>query len=260
MVALVSVFTHDTTLSPSPSPTPTVRGTPLPKLTPPATPLPILTPTPGTSGTSGASGISLLKLATSSGSEWFLIALGVIVIYLFALWSASFVLKVVTWVLRRIRVNPGEYFYYEMDLHMEAPMKSAAGIDLLEGRVPRQIRERKADGKVKEEGKEEGYDYRALAVLSPAWVIGRGLVFWSAIRAFPRRIQTWWLFGGFERNSYRVERLTKSESLHKLYVEFDMRLGRYRFTIPQAHTAGAGLSDPLRQAGRTPNISFRMCA
>lgn len=192
---------------PQPTATPTPRVGSRPGVRPTSGPAPAPGPTSPLSG--GPVGVStfLHTLANSAGTL-IIVAIILVLIYFVAQAVALVVLRIVSSWLRRARIYWGERFYYEMDLHLEAPLNDAVAVSLLDGNLPPVVfQQAKA---------EEGAKRSLIAWLS-RW--GSSVIAW---------LSRWGLLTGFERNSYRIERMTKSEAMHKLYVEFTLRLPKFR--------------------------------
>lgn len=192
---------------------PQTTATPTPKVAPPPgvrpSPGPAPTPAPTSPLSGGAGGVStfLHTLASSAGTLIF-IAVVLVLIYFLAQALALLVLRIMSSWLRRARIYLGERYYYEMDLHLEAPLDGDVAVALLDEKLPPVVfQHTKA---------EEGTKRSRIARLRRA---GAAVIAWLRRRG---------LITGYERNSYRIERMTKREAMHKLYVEFTLRLPKFR--------------------------------
>lgn len=126
---------------------------------------------------------------------------------------------IIRWLTRVIRrdLRLESQFYYELDAHVDAPFKAETLPSLLHQGIP-----------------------IPPAPLTPFMIIGH------AARTIFRRLQRAIIYSEkatlpempendcrhfvtkYERNSYRVERLEKSEALHKIYVEANLRVNVHR--------------------------------
>lgn len=208
IIALVTQQLRSSGLSlPQAAATPTPKVAPPPGVRPISGPTPAPTPPPPLSG--GTGGISdFLHFLASSAGTLIIIAIVLVLIYFVAQLLAVGTLRLVSSGLRRARIYLGERYYYEMDLHLEAPLDGDVAVALLDEKLPPVVFQH---AKVEEGAKRSRFArLRRAGATVIAWLRRRGLI------------------TGFERNSYRIERMTKREAMHKLYVEFTLRLPKFR--------------------------------
>ena len=124
-----------------------------------------------------------------------------------------------------LRIPLGNRYYYEMDIHVDAPIDSKSSVvtDLISGEFKKSGRgERLIEGVRQKTGK-DWKPYRDDRVLE-------GVRFWTRL--------VWPAFRHTERNSYRVERSGRNEGMHKVYLEVTALLARrhwYQILHPSVH-------------------------
>jgi hypothetical protein len=132
-------------------------------------------------------------------------------LYFVAHYGFSFVLGAGA---RLLRLRLGERYYYEIDLHMDAPLGAEEGHKLLMGQVEALGWDTGFITDV-----ESTIKYRKLAA-----TVTQGIRFWN--RLF------WPTFRRVERNSYRAERQTAEEAMHKVYLDVTVVLRRIHWYHP----------------------------
>ena len=137
-----------------------------------------------------------------------LLALGLSALYFLAqylfFWIGSLVLTV-------LHIPFGNRYYYEMDIHVDAPLNPGAVSELISGQFKRSGR-----GEWLIENIENSTD--------AAWKPYRNKNVTTGVRFWTKHL--WPAFRRSERNSYRVERSGKNEGMHKIYLEVTALLAR----------------------------------
>ncbi|HLY32211.1 MAG TPA: hypothetical protein VKQ36_14365, partial [Ktedonobacterales bacterium] len=129
------------------------------------------------------------------------------------------------WIGERFRRKErleGKY-YYEMDIHTDAPFLSNAIPELIEkGRPPSPEPKSTLN---------EAYPYFKLAATSRRGVLSFFSFLMSPLMRLMGHLRKPRVsdFKNAVRNSYRIERQEKSEALHKIYIEADIRVSSHRF-------------------------------
>jgi hypothetical protein len=127
----------------------------------------------------------------------------VFVVYVIALVLAGQLARLVIRLFRReLRLNAK--YYYELDVHIDAPFHADVLDALFETGAPGNLRLPRIH-----------LLRRLLLLIAIPWN-------WARQRRHPPLFRNAW------RNSYRAERIEKSEGLHKIYVEADIRVGSRR--------------------------------
>jgi hypothetical protein len=132
------------------------------------------------------------------------IVLFVVGAYLVALFCVQLLARVAIRLFRR-ELRLDARYYYELDIHIDAPFHVDVLDALFETGVPEKSRLKRAS-----------FLWRLLFPLVAIWS-------WVTQLRHPPE------FKHALRNSYRTERMEKSEGLHKIYVEADIRVGMRRF-------------------------------
>ncbi len=149
--------------------------------------------------------LGLLNLANLPGLLVLVVAVAILVVVFTLIYLG--VNLVLRWVSRAFRqeFRLDEKFYYEMDVRVDAPFL----IEALPALITHGEPESKLSGKPL-----PGFWTRVWKQTEPfrRWITRKPPLDATSI----------------ERNSYRVERLEKSEALHKIYVEARLRLGSRR--------------------------------
>jgi hypothetical protein len=133
--------------------------------------------------------------------------------------------KVGSAALLLLRIPLGNRYYYEMDIHVDAPLDRDADAlnELISGRFNKVGRGERLIENIRNSKGAAWKRYRNERVLE-------GIRFWT------RRI--WPAFRRTERNSYRVERSGRNEGMHKVYLEVTALLARrhwYQILHPSVH-------------------------
>lgn len=159
--------------------------------------------------------LSILNSGSLPGAEELLIVLLILaVIYIIIHFGAE---RLARWVVKRfLRKSRHEAkYYYEMDIHADAPFLAES--------IPELV----VDGISKKQQPETPLDEYLQAGSNGAYPKAQGDV---SVASAAQATQSKTLdFKKVVRNSYRVERQEKSEALHKIYVETEIRVSARRF-------------------------------